>query len=189
MTGLVALGTRPEAIKLAPVIRKLREEDFIFNTVVLSTGQHKELLTSIDLHCDISLDVMVKEQSLNRLFSSVVAGADSVLAMIKPDIVIVQGDTTTAAAVGLAAFQRKLVVAHVEAGLRTYRLLSPFPEELNRQFIGLFACIHFTPTNHTQKHLLAEGVASEAIYTVGNSGIDSAYRYIHVPWCLFKRNL
>lgn len=173
ITILVAVGTRPEAIKLAPIIRLLRKNDH-FNTVVLSTGQHKELLRTIDLHYDIALDVMIRGQPLNILFSSLLVEADKVLATVQPDIVMVQGDTTTAAAVGVAAFQRGKILAHVEAGLRTYRLESPFPEEFNRQMIGLVACIHFTPTEHTKQFLLGEGVDARAIYTVGNSGIDSA---------------
>lgn len=177
---LVAVGTRPEAIKLAPIIRRLRSEKDYFNSHVFSTGQHKELLSTIDVQFDTVLSLMVKGQSLNNLLSSVTAPTNEVLERVRPDIVIVQGDTTTAAGVGMAAFQKDIIVAHVEAGLRTYHLDSPFPEEFNRQLLGLVACLHFAPTNLTKQNLLAEGVDPEAIFTVGNSGIDSALHQAQV---------
>jgi UDP-N-acetylglucosamine 2-epimerase (non-hydrolysing) len=169
-------GTRPEAIKLAPVLRALRG---VPGTEVITcvTGQHREMLDQVNqlfgVTPDIDLGVMTRGQSLTGLTTAVLCGLEPVLREHKPDWVIVQGDTTTAFAAGLAAFYQHIPTAHVEAGLRTGDLASPWPEEMNRQLAGRIAGLHFAPTAQSRANLLHEGVAADKVRVTGNTVIDA----------------
>lgn len=173
----VFIGTRPEAIKLAPLVRTLKEKDTIFDVVLVSTGQHREmLLQSLDdfrLAPDISLDLMTANQSLAQLSAQIFQAVDTLLAKERPDMVLVQGDTTTVMVVALCAFYLGIPCGHVEAGLRSHERLAPFPEELNRRVATLAATLHFAPTQRAVLELQAEGVPTENIYLTGNTGIDA----------------
>lgn len=173
---LVVLGTRPEAIKLAPVVMEARKHSDIHMTVC-STGQHQEMLHQVlrafGIECDIELQVMEKNQTLPRVTAKLLNALDDVMHTVKPDWVIVQGDTATVFAASLAAFYHKIQIAHVEAGLRTGDISSPFPEEMNRKFCDLVSDLYFTPTLQNTKLLLAEGVSEEQIIETGNTVIDA----------------
>jgi len=175
MKFLVVFGTRPEAVKLAPVLRTLKAESAI-ETQVCVTGQHRDMLDQVldffGIVPDFDLDLMTEDQALNPLMTRLIARLDEVLATARPDRVIVQGDTSTALAAALAAFHRGIKVAHVEAGLRTYRADQPFPEEFNRRAIGLIADLHFAPTRAARDNLVAEELPGDMFIT-GNSGIDA----------------
>jgi len=172
---VVALGTRPEAIKLAPVILALREHGI--NTLVLSTGQHREMLDQalevFDIKPDRDYRLMRSEQSLAALSAAILFAVDETLRDVEPSWVLVQGDTTTVAMVSLAAFYRKIPVGHVEAGLRTHAKYDPFPEEMNRTLVGSLADLHFAPTQGACNDLLTQGVTRDRIHLVGNTVIDS----------------
>ena len=172
----IVIGTRPEGVKLAPVINLLRKSPLL-ETYVISTGQHREMLQDIlevfGIEPDIRLSVMRQEQSLNQITSRVIERIDQVFREMNPDLVIVQGDTTSAFATSLAAFYSRIPVAHVEAGLRTLKIDSPFPEEANRKLIGAIASIHFAPTPIARKNLLNEGIPAEKIYITGNPVVDA----------------
>ncbi|MBB5416352.1 non-hydrolyzing UDP-N-acetylglucosamine 2-epimerase [Paraburkholderia atlantica] len=174
MKVMVVMGTRPEVIKLAPLVRALRSE---FDTIVCASGQHRDMaaqaLEFFGIEPDISLETMHPGQSLNALASRLIAALDRALDEVRPDWVIVQGDTTTAFCAGFAAFQRGIRVGHVEAGLRTGDLTSPFPEEANRSLLGRIATLHFAPTSRARDSLLAEGVAAEKIVVTGNTVVDA----------------
>lgn len=176
---LVLFGTRPEIIKLAPIIHELRKK--FFETVVVSSSQHKELLNPflemLDVRVDFNLGVMKKNQSPNEVCAKVVAKLDRILEAGKPDLILVQGDTTTALAGALAGFNRRIPVGHVEAGLRSGNLYSPFPEEMNRRLVSQIAAFHFAATERNRRNLLAEGIGSEKIFVTGNPVVDSL-RYI-----------
>lgn len=175
---LVIFGTRPEAIKMAPVINKLFELDDL-NTRVCVTGQHREMLDQVldlfNIVPDYDLNVMKKKQNLNNIASSVISGIEDVLEEYSPDLVIVHGDTTTTFAAALAAFYKNIDVAHVEAGLRTGDIKSPWPEEANRKLVSSIATYHFTPTNLTSNNLILEGVNKANILQTGNTVIDSLF--------------
>ena len=175
MKFLAVFGTRPEAVKIAPVIKALERESST-ETRLCVTGQHRDLLDPaldfFSLSPDFDLQVMAPEQALNPLIARLIERLDPILVRTAPDRVIVQGDTTTALAAALAAFHRGIKVAHVEAGLRTYRGGLPFPEEYNRRAIGLIADMHFAPTRAARENLLAERLGGE-IHVTGNSGIDA----------------
>lgn len=170
------VGTRPECIKMAPVIQALRKSAWA-DVVVISTGQHREMLRqtleTFGLCADIDLDVMVAGQTLASLSSLIFAKIDEVFQSKHFDLLLVQGDTTSVMVASLAAFYRHIPVAHVEAGLRTHDLQRPFPEELNRVVTGRVARLHFAPTERAQRNLLAEGVAADAITVTGNTVIDA----------------
>lgn len=172
---LVLLGTRPEAIKLAPVIHELRRKSF--QTVVVSSSQHKHLLKpffeSLAIEVDFDLAVMKKNQSPNDVSARVIAKLNKILDLEQPDIILVQGDTTTALAGVLAAFNRRVPVGHVEAGLRSGNMMSPFPEEMNRRLVSQIATFHFAATEDNRRNLLAENVPGEKIYVTGNPVVDS----------------
>lgn len=174
---LVVLGTRPEAIKLAPVIRRLRARPDRFATTVCSTGQHRELATrtllGFGLRPDHDLDVMRHAQSNAAIAARVLDGLSPLLDHTRPDWVVVQGDTTTVAAAALAAFDRETHLAHVEAGLRTHSLAAPFPEELHRRLVAITARLHFAPTAQARQNLLSEGVAPERVVLTGNTIVDT----------------
>ncbi len=173
---LVVFGTRPEAIKLAPVIKALKAEKS-FKTIVCSTGQHREMLKQVtslfDIQIDDDLDLMKPNQSLYDITANSLLQMDLVLEKYKPDVVVVQGDTTTAFVSALAAFYKKIEVAHVEAGLRSYDIMHPYPEEANRRFISVISNFNFAPTIESKQNLLKEGSAEETVYVTGNTVVDS----------------
>lgn len=173
---MVAYGTRPEAIKLAPVIQRLRA-DSRFETLIVSTGQHREMVNQVTeifgFKPDIDLELMHKRQPLNRILSRSLKGLDHVLKQNKPDAVLVQGDTSTAASAALAGFNRRAKIVHLEAGLRSYNLSSPFPEEANRKIISAIATCHLTPTRQAKENLLKEGIQESAVTITGNTVIDA----------------
>ncbi len=172
---LVLFGTRPEAIKLAPIIRELKKKTF--QTVVVSSSQHKELLKPflkmLDIEADFDLRVMKQNQMPNEVCSRVLAKLDKILADEKPDLIIVQGDTTTTLAGALAGFNRRIPVGHVEAGLRSGNLYSPFPEEMNRRLVSQIASFHFAATERNRSNLLAEGTPNEKVFVTGNTVVDT----------------
>ncbi|MFN1835193.1 non-hydrolyzing UDP-N-acetylglucosamine 2-epimerase [Balneola sp. MJW-20] len=174
---LFVIGTRPEAIKLAPVIRALRFHSDYFETRICATAQHREMLDQVmnffDLRADFDLDLMVPGQDLFGLTNRILRGLQSVIPKIKPDWVVVQGDTTTSFAASLAAFYSKVPVAHVEAGLRTFDKSSPYPEEMNRQLISRIADLHFAPTENNRENLVKENIDERKIYVTGNTVIDA----------------
>ncbi|MDT0643044.1 UDP-N-acetylglucosamine 2-epimerase (non-hydrolyzing) [Zunongwangia sp. F363] len=175
MKYLFCFGTRPEVIKLAPVIKEMQQENLA--PVLCVTGQHREMLDQmlsvLDLSPDYDLDLMKAGQSLNSLSASIFENFDSILKKENPDVVLVQGDTTTATIIAQSAFHRKIKIAHVEAGLRTYQRYSPFPEEINRQLISRIATWHFTPTLNATQNLLKEGIEPENILQTGNTVVDA----------------
>ncbi len=176
---LVVFGTRPEAIKLAPVIRELARRPDRFRATVAVTAQHRHMLDQVlavfDIRPEFDLDVMRPGQTPSAVLSRVVEGIDHVLTKTRPDIVLVQGDTTSALAAALAAYHRRVAVGHVEAGLRTGDKYAPFPEEMNRRLISAVADVHFAPTEQARANLLAEGVPGRGIHVTGNTVIDALH--------------
>jgi UDP-N-acetylglucosamine 2-epimerase (non-hydrolysing) len=173
---LFVLGTRPEAIKLSPLIRCMRTMD-AFDVRVCATAQHRAMLDQVlerfEVNPDFDLNLMTPGQTLAQITARAVLAMDSVLSNERFGMMVIQGDTTTALASGLAAFYRHVPVAHVEAGLRTGDLAQPFPEELNRVLASRFAALHFAPTAKAQANLLAEGASPDRIFVTGNTGIDA----------------
>lgn len=173
---MVVFGTRPEAIKMCPLVQTLKEETQ-FQTIVCVTGQHRQMLEQVlqafDITPDYDLAIMKDRQTLFDVTTNVLNGMKKVLEKERPDIVLVHGDTTTTFATGLAAFYLEIPVGHVEAGLRTYNLQEPFPEEFNRQGVGIFASFHFAPTETAKNNLLKEGKNPSSIYVTGNTVIDA----------------
>ena len=173
---LVFMGTRPEAVKLAPVVAALRATDD-FRCTVVATGQHKEMFRQVadtfGFAVDADLDVMRPNQSLAGLTARLLDGIDGWLDSAKPDMALVQGDTTTVLAASLACFYRRIPIGHVEAGLRTGNIWSPFPEEANRKLATPLVALHFAPTEAARTALLREGVADETISVTGNTVIDA----------------
>ncbi len=169
------LGTRPEAIKLAPVIKTFKASS-LYETVVVSTGQHREMLAQVfdffEIEPDFDLDLMESNQSLTDLTAKAIQGVGTLLDELTPDVVVVQGDTTTAYAAGFAGFIKRVHVAHVEAGLRSGRMDSPFPEEANRVLLSQIATWHFAPTDGSAQNLINEGFDSN-VHTVGNTVVDA----------------
>jgi UDP-N-acetylglucosamine 2-epimerase (non-hydrolysing) len=178
MKILITIGTRPEAIKLAPLVHALRDEPGLA-VRVLATAQHRAMLDDtlafFGVAPDLDLDVMRDDQGLAQLTGRVLDGVDGVLESERPDLVIVQGDTTTAFATALACFYKDIAVGHVEAGLRSGGKRAPFPEELNRSLTGWMASLHFAPTERARANLIAEGVASEGIHVTGNTVVDALH--------------
>lgn len=174
---LIVFGTRPEAIKMAPVIMELRRRQHAFVTKVCVTAQHREMLDQVlnlfQIVPDFDLDVMVENQDLYQLTAKILQGVKEVLDRDRPDLVIVHGDTTTTFATSLAAYYQQIPVAHVEAGLRTHIPYSPFPEEMNRHLTSVLAEHHFAPTQKAKENLLAEGIKDADIYVTGNTVIDA----------------
>jgi UDP-N-acetylglucosamine 2-epimerase (non-hydrolysing) len=175
---MVVFGTRPEAIKMAPLCHRLREQKDI-ETIICVTAQHREMLDQVlsifEVTPDIDLNVMKKGQDLYDVTSNILLKMRDTLKEEKPDIVLVHGDTTTTFATSLACFYMGVKVGHVEAGLRTYDIQAPFPEEYNRQSTGIIADYHFAPTDLSQQNLLAEGKNKESIIVTGNTVIDALY--------------
>lgn len=174
---LFVFGTRPEAVKLCPLILHLRERGLEFKAKVCVTAQHRQLLDAMlrrfGVEPDHDLNVMEPDQSLAALTARILTGLDGVLRAEKPDIVLVQGDTTTTFAGALASFYRRIAVGHVEAGLRTGDLSQPFPEEMNRVLGSRLATLHFAPTRRAAENLLREGIPAERVTVTGNTGIDA----------------
>jgi UDP-N-acetylglucosamine 2-epimerase (non-hydrolysing) len=178
--ALVVLGTRPEAIKQAPVVWALRARPEVARTTVVSTGQHREMLAPmlelLDIQPDIDLGLMQKDQSLSHLASRCLTAMDEVIERAAPDLVVVQGDTTTAMAAAVAAFHRRIPVAHVEAGLRSGSMEEPFPEEANRCVVDLFARWLFAPTEAAATLLRGERIPDARIFVTGNTVVDALER-------------
>ena len=174
-------GTRPEAIKMAPVVAELAAHPAI-ESRVLVTAQHREMLDQVLEHFgivpDYDLNIMQEGQRLEEITCRVLEGASEVLAQARPDLVLVHGDTTTTFASALAAFYRGIAVGHVEAGLRTRDKFAPFPEEINRHLTAVLADLHFAPTPGARDNLMAEGVARERIWVTGNTAIDALLRTV-----------
>ena len=176
---MLVFGTRPEAIKMAPLVKEFQKNSADFRTIVCVTGQHREMLDQVlqifDIHPDYDLNIMKQGQDLYDVTARVLTGLRDVLEEVHPDVVLVHGDTTTSTATALAAFYAQIPVGHVEAGLRTHNIYSPWPEEMNRQITGRIANYHFAPTVLSQQNLLAEGVKEECIHITGNTVIDALY--------------
>ncbi|MBD5351697.1 MAG: UDP-N-acetylglucosamine 2-epimerase (non-hydrolyzing) [Bacteroides sp.] len=178
-TIMLVFGTRPEAIKMAPLVKEFQKYPEQFKTQVCVTGQHRQMLDQVleifDIVPDFDLDIMKQGQDLFDVTSRVMLGMREVLSSAKPDIVLVHGDTTTSTAAALAAFYCQIPVGHVEAGLRTHNIYSPWPEEMNRQITGRIASYHFAPTELSKNNLLKENVEQQQIYITGNTVIDALY--------------
>ncbi|MDO4722845.1 non-hydrolyzing UDP-N-acetylglucosamine 2-epimerase [Porphyromonas circumdentaria] len=179
---MLVFGTRPEAIKMAPLVKALQAKTNDFETIVCVTGQHKEMLDQVldlfDIKPDYDLAIMKEGQDLYDVTSRVLLGMREVLKEAKPDVVLVHGDTTTSTAAALAAFYQQISVGHVEAGLRTHDIYSPWPEEMNRQLTGRMATYHFAPTELSRDNLLAEGVSNNRISVTGNTIIDALQQVV-----------
>ena len=179
---MFVFGTRPEAIKMAPLVKEFRKHPDAFQTVVCVTGQHRQMLDQVlhlfEIAPDYDLNIMKQGQDLYDVTSRVLLGMRDVLQESNPDLVLVHGDTTTSTAAALAAFYRQIPVGHVEAGLRTHNIYSPWPEEMNRQITGRIAGYHFAPTELSRKNLLAEGIADDRIFVTGNTVIDALHQVV-----------
>lgn len=179
---MTVFGTRPEAIKMVPVVRRLQRFPGEFEAIVCVTGQHRQMLDQVlsifNIVPDYDLDIMRSGQDLYDVTTRVLLGMRDVFSKVKPDIVLVHGDTTTSMAAALAAFYARIPVGHVEAGLRTGNIYSPWPEEMNRQITGRIATLHFAPTAGSRENLLQENVNSESIVVTGNTVIDTLYEAI-----------
>ena len=176
---MLVFGTRPEAIKMAPLVKEFQKFPKEFETIVCVTGQHREMLDQVlrifEIHPDYDLDIMKQGQDLYDETARVLTGMRDVLKEAQPDVVLVHGDTTTSTASALAAFYQQIPVGHIEAGLRTHNIYSPWPEEMNRLITGRIATYHFSPTPLSRQNLLAEGIKEEAITVTGNTVIDALY--------------
>ena len=176
---LLVFGTRPEAIKMCPLVKEFQKHPETFETVVCVTGQHREMLDQVlkifDVKPDYDLNIMKQGQDLYDVTARVLVGMRDILDTVKPDVVLVHGDTTTSMAAAMAAFYRQIPVGHVEAGLRTHNLYSPWPEEMNRQVTGRIAEYDFAPTPLSRQNLLDEGVSEEKITVTGNTVIDALH--------------
>ncbi len=176
---MLVFGTRPEAIKMAPLVKEFQKHPQEFETIVCVTGQHRQMLDQVldifDIKPDYDLNIMKQGQDLYDVTARVLTGMRDVLAESKPDVVLVHGDTTTSTAAALAAFYQQIPVGHVEAGLRTHNIYSPWPEEVNRQITGRIATYDFAPTPLSRENLLAEGVDDAKITVTGNTVIDALY--------------
>ena len=176
---MLIFGTRPEAIKMAPLVKEFQKYPDDFETIVCVTGQHRQMLDQVlrlfEIKPDYDLNIMKTGQDLYDVTARVLTGMRDVFAEVKPDIVLVHGDTTTSTAAALAAFYQQIPVGHVEAGLRTHNIYSPWPEEMNRQITGRIAEYNFAPTQLSKENLLKENVAAEKIHITGNTVIDALH--------------
>lgn len=179
---MLVFGTRPEAIKMCPLVKEFQKYPEDFETVVCVTGQHREMLDQVlrifDVTPDYDLNIMKQGQDLYDITARVLTGMREVLDKVKPDVVLVHGDTTTSTAAALAAFYRQIPVGHVEAGLRTHNIYSPWPEEMNRQITGRIATYDFSPTPLSRQNLLGEGVSQDKIIVTGNTVIDALHMVV-----------
>jgi len=173
---MVVFGTRPEAIKMAPLVKALKK-DKILNPIVVVTAQHREMLDQVletfDIEPDYDLNLMKKGQTLSSITSSALIGLEDVIKEVEPDMILVHGDTTTTFVGALAAFYQQVDIGHVEAGLRTYQKYAPYPEELNRQMTTKLADLHFAPTDLARNNLIKENIEENRIYITGNTAIDA----------------
>ena len=196
-TVMLVFGTRPEAIKMCPLVNELKSRKE-FNTVVCVTGQHREMLRQVldtfDVKPDFDLAIMKQGQTLFDITNGILSKINYVLAEVKPDVVLVHGDTTTTFATALACFYCQIPVGHVEAGLRTYNIYSPYPEEFNRQAVGIVARYNFSPTEMAKNNLLREGKSEDTIFVTGNTAIDalkttvkSDYTHPELEWAKGSR--
>lgn len=194
---MLVFGTRPEAIKMCPLVNELKSRKE-FNTVVCVTGQHREMLRQVldtfDVKPDFDLAIMKQGQTLFDITNGILSKINDVLAEVKPDVVLVHGDTTTTFATALACFYCQIPVGHVEAGLRTYNIYSPYPEEFNRQAVGIVARYNFSPTEMAKNNLLREGKSEDTIFVTGNTAIDalkttvkSDYTHPELEWAKGSR--
>lgn len=176
---MLVFGTRPEAIKMAPLVKEFQKHPEDFDTIVCVTGQHRQMLDQVleifDIKPDYDLNIMKQGQDLYDVTARVLTGLRDVLKETQPDVVLVHGDTTTSTAAALAAFYQQIPVGHVEAGLRTHNIYSPWPEEMNRQITGRIATFDFAPTPLSRQNLLGEGVAEDKITVTGNTVIDALH--------------
>ena len=176
---MLVFGTRPEAIKMAPLVKEFQKNNDTFETIVCVTGQHRQMLDQVlqlfEITPDYDLNIMKQGQDLYDVTARVLVGMRDVLKEAQPDVVLVHGDTTTSTAAALAAFYQQIPVGHVEAGLRTHNIYSPWPEEMNRQITGRIATYNFAPTPLSKANLLREAVAEESITVTGNTVIDALY--------------
>lgn len=174
---MTIFGTRPEAIKMAPLVLELKKRSEQFESIVTVTAQHREMLDQVlsifGIEPDYDLNIMKARQTLAEITTRALEGLDGVMRETKPDIVLVHGDTTTTFAASLAAFYNQIPVGHVEAGLRTWNKLSPYPEEMNRQLTGIMADLHFAPTEQSKDNLLKENKSTDRIFVTGNTAIDA----------------
>lgn len=181
-TVMLVFGTRPEAIKMAPLVKAFEKHPQDFNTLVCVTGQHREMLDQVlhlfDIVPDYDLNIMKQGQDLYDVTARVLVGMRDVLKEAKPDVVLVHGDTTTSTAAALAAFYQQIPVGHIEAGLRTHDIYSPWPEEMNRQITGRIATYHFAPTPLAKENLLKENILPQNITVTGNTVIDALYAVV-----------
>lgn len=179
---MLVFGTRPEAIKMAPLVKEFQKNMKDFQTIVCVTGQHREMLDQVlqlfEIKPDYDLNIMKQGQDLYDVTSRVLLGMRDVLQGVRPDVVLVHGDTTTSTAAALAAFYQQIPVGHVEAGLRTHNIYSPWPEEMNRLITGRIATYHFSPTTLSRQNLLSEGVRETSIFVTGNTVIDALYMVV-----------
>ncbi|MED4474738.1 MULTISPECIES: non-hydrolyzing UDP-N-acetylglucosamine 2-epimerase [Oceanobacillus] len=174
---MTVFGTRPEAIKMAPLVLELQKRSSEFESIVTVTAQHREMLDQVleifNITPDYDLNIMKKQQSLAQITTRALEGLDKVMKETQPDIVLVHGDTSTTFVASLAAFYNQIAVGHVEAGLRTWNKYSPYPEEMNRQLTGVMADLHFAPTEKSKQNLLNENKREETIFVTGNTAIDA----------------
>lgn len=189
---LIAFGTRPEAVKMAPVI-KVFQSDPDFEVITLSTAQHREMLDQvIDLFkipIDYDLDIMRNKQTLEELTTRILAASAPLIADARPEAVLVHGDTTTSFSVALAAFYAQIPVGHIEAGLRSHERYSPFPEEINRKLVSALATCHYAPTDLNRSNLLQEGIDSSSIHTTGNTVIDALLSIVNPQYHFASQQL
>lgn len=179
---MLVFGTRPEAIKMAPLVKEFQKCPAEFETIICVTGQHREMLDQVlhifDIQPDYDLNIMKQGQDLYDVTERVLLGMRDVLKKVLPDVVLVHGDTTTSMAAALAAFYQQIPVGHVEAGLRTHQIYSPWPEEMNRQITGRIATFHFAPTLQSRQNLLAENISENQVVVTGNTVIDALYQVV-----------
>lgn len=179
---MLVFGTRPEAIKMAPLVKEFQKYPEEFKTIVCVTGQHREMLDQVlqifDITPDYDLNIMKQGQDLYDVTARVLTGMRDVLKKVQPDVVLVHGDTTTSTASALAAFYQQILVGHVEAGLRTHNIYSPWPEEMNRLITGRIATYHFSPTPLSRQNLQNEGVVEKFLFVTGNTVIDTLYMVV-----------
>lgn len=179
---MLVFGTRPEAIKMAPLVKEFQKQSKKFETIVCVTGQHREMLDQVldifDIIPNFDLNIMKQGQDLYDVTSRVLTGMRDVLKTVQPDLVFVHGDTTTSMAAALAAFYQQIPVGHIEAGLRTHNVYSPWPEEMNRQITGRITTYHFSPTMLSRQNLLDEGVKAAQIVVTGNTVIDALHMVV-----------
>lgn len=179
---MLVFGTRPEAIKMCPLVKEFQRHKAEFETIVCVTGQHREMLDQVlkifEVIPDYDLNIMKQGQDLYDVTAQVLTGMRDVLHKARPDVVLVHGDTTTSTASALAAFYQQIPVGHIEAGLRTYNMYSPWPEEMNRQITGRIASYNFAPTQQSRQNLLSEGISDEKIIVTGNTVIDALHQVV-----------